>query len=213
MATMDFFAEDTASANSIGPFHSSTSNSVNPGRKGSHGFLQKLFSRQPSIPKNVTAGLEGQVIPCPFGNTADSNHIDPEVVPCPYIRPLGNRLEPRVESTPLAPRRLLTDAAMSISRKKGEVSLAAHSCLSLGNADKEPRRKLSASDIMNLRSLRLREDIAVAATADPCHLKEWGCYIKCYSEVRSCTIPYVETANALAVICAIAFIRRASQSP
>jgi len=120
----------------------------------------------------------------PFDSADDSNQITPEVMPCPYIRPLGNRLEPRVESMSMASRRLLADSAMSISRKEGEVSNAARSCLSFCNADEELHINQSASDVMSLRSLMLREDIAVAASADASHLKDWGHYIKCYSEVR-----------------------------
>lgn len=189
---MDFLGEDPNSADPIRPLGSNISNSVNPGKKGSHGFLQKLFSRQPSIPKLVTAGLEDQVIHSPFDSADDSSHIDLEVMPCPYIRPLGNRLEPRVESAPIVPRRPLVDSAMSISREEGEASRAARSCFSLDKADEERHSNLSASDVMSLRSLVLREDIAEAATADASHLKDWDYYIKCYSEVRLCTSPYVE---------------------
>jgi hypothetical protein len=183
---MDFLGEDPNSADQIGPLPSNISNSVNPGKKGSHGFLQKLFSRQPSIPKLVTACLD---------SADDSSHIDLEVMPCPYIRPLGNRLEPRVESATIAPRRPLADSAMSISRKE-EVSRAARSCSSLNKADEEPDSNLSASDVMSLRSLMLREDIAVTAAADASHLKDWNYYIKCYSEVRLCTSSYVGISNA-----------------
>jgi hypothetical protein len=183
---MDFLGEDPNSADPIGPLPSNISKSVNPGKKGSYGFLHKLFSRQPSIPKLVTAGLD---------SADDLSHIDLEVMPCPYIRPLGNRLEPRVESAPIAPRRPLADSAMSISRKE-EVSRAARSCSSFNKADEEPDSNPSASDVMSLRSLMLREDIAVTATADASHLKDWNYYIKCYSEVRLCTPSYVGISNA-----------------
>lgn len=193
---MDFRGEDPNSADPIGPLRSNISNSVNPCKKGSHGFLQKFFSRQPSIPKLVTVGLENQVIHSPFYNVDDSSHIDLEVMPCPYIRPLRNRLEPRVESAPIAPRRPLADSAMSISHKERD-SRATRSCLSLNKTDGEPHSNLSASDAMSLRSLMLREDIAVAATADASHLKDWDYYIKCYSEVRLCTLSYLGISNAL----------------
>jgi hypothetical protein len=192
VATMDFPGEDPKSAEPMGPLRHNMSNTVNPGKKGSHGFLQKLFSRRPSIPKLVTAGLEDQVTHSPFDSAEDSRDIDIEVMVCPYIRPLGNRLEPRVESAPIAPRRPLPNSAMSISRKKGEVSGAARSYLFLDKA----YSNLSESVGMSLRSSTLREEIAGAATADYSHLKEWDCYIKCYSEVRLCTSSYVRISDA-----------------
>ena len=196
VTTMDFPGENPNSADPTGPLRSNVRNSVNPGKKGSHGFLRKLFSRQPSIPKLVTAGLEDQVTHSPFDGAEDSNNIDLEVMPCPYIRPLGSRLEPRVESATIAPRRPLADSAMSEARKEGEVSRAARSCLPLDKADEKFPSNLSESDVMSFGSLMLREDVARAATADASHLKEWDCYIKCYSEVRLCTLSYVRISDA-----------------
>jgi hypothetical protein len=181
---MDFPREYSISADQIGLLRPNISNSVNPGKKGSHGFLHKLFSRQPSVPKLVTARIEDWVIHSTFDSADDSSQIDPRVMPCPYIRPLGNRLEPRIESASMAPRPLLADSAMSISRKEREVSSAARSCLSFCKAGEEPHINQSVSDVISLRSLMLREDIAVAASADASHLKDWDHYIKCYSEVR-----------------------------
>jgi hypothetical protein len=197
---MDFLREYPISTDPISPLRSNISNSINTGKNGSHGFLHKLFSRQPSIPKHVTSGLEDQSVHSLFDSADDSSQIGFEAMPCPYIHPLGNRLEPRVESATLAPRRQPTDSAMSISRNEGEMPRPTRSCLSIDNADEESHSNLSASDAMSLRSSMLREDIAVAATADVSHLKDWDYYIKCYSEVRLCTSSYIGISNFLGVI-------------
>lgn len=156
-------------------------NSVNPGRKGSSGFLQKLFSRQPSMPKLVTAGLEDQIGHLSLNNSTNSSNSNLEVMPCPYIRPLGIRLEPRVENGLGRPP---TDSGTSLSRKKRESPGVAHSYLPIGKPEGDPQRNVLASDVMTLRGLRQRDDTAAAATAGSSHLKDWGHYIKCYSEVR-----------------------------
>lgn len=189
---MDFLGEDTTCLDSSNPLRSTKTNSVNLGGKDSHGFLHKLFSRQPNMPKLASATLEDQVDYPLLDKSEDSASRGLEVTPCPYIRPLGIRLEPRVENS-LSPRRPPADPTMSILRKKGESSRAAHGSLAPGKAEEQSQSGLSASDIMNLRSLRLREDIAAAATADSSYLKDWGYYIKCYAEVRLCTSTYVES--------------------
>ncbi len=172
---MDFLNENPISRAPMSPPRLNMSNPVSPARKPSHGFLQKIFSRQPSMPKLTTEGLENQVKYPQFDTDDNSSLVGLELVSCPYIHPLGNRLEPRIESAPLV---------HSISRKKGGGPRAARSCLSLDKAYEKPLRNLSVSDVMSIRSLTLREDIATAAAADASHLKEWDNYIKCYSEVR-----------------------------
>jgi hypothetical protein len=186
---MDIPGEDGKHSVPNGSWRSVMTNSVNPGRKGSHGFLHKLFSRQPSMPKLVTVVLEDQASYSSFDKLGDSSNRDLEATPCPYIHPLGIRLEPRVENAPLVPQRPLANSALSMSRKKEESSRSTHICLSLEKADEDQQDSLSVLDGMTLRSLRLREDIASAATADSGYQKDWGYYIKCYSEVRLGALP------------------------
>ena len=119
-----------------------------------------------------------------------SNDIDFEVMLCPYIHPLGNRLEPRTEIAPLGPRSVVEVSGMVKSRKQEIPRCASRSCLSINKAYEEPYNNLTVSDFMRIRSSMAREDIAMAAAADANHLREWDYYIKCYSEVRLC-ISYV----------------------
>src|SRR5450432_1514532 len=157
--------------------------SVEISKKETHGFFYKLLSRQHNMSKLMAAQLQDELTGMKCDEVGEFSDGDQKIMPCPYIRPLKNKLEPRVESAPLAPRRPVAGSTLSMACKKGELSRAARSCLSLNEADGETRTDIAFSDAMSLRSLRLREDIAAAAAADSSHLKEWGYYIKCYSEV------------------------------
>jgi hypothetical protein len=187
---MDFLDGDPNSTDPIGLLRPSMSSSISRVRKPRHGFLQKLFSRQPGMPKLITEKPKNQTIHPQFDSSDDSSHIDLEVVPCPYIHPLGNRLGPRIESAPLAPRRAAVESGRSISSKKQEASYASY--FSLDKAYEEPHRKWSAPDAMSIRSIMRREDIALAAAADASYLEEWDHYIRRYSEVRLCTSSIVK---------------------
>jgi hypothetical protein len=201
---MDFLDGDPNSTDPIGLLRPNMSNSINRVRKPSHGFLQKLFSRQRGMPKFITETPENRTIHPQFDSSDDSSHTDLEVVPCPYIHPLRNRLEPRIESTPLATRWAAVESGRSISSKKQEASYASY--FSLDKTYEEPHRKWSAPDAMSIRSLMRREDIALVAAADASYLKEWDHYIRCYSEVRLCTSSNAKLQTPLDGACCLANI-------
>jgi hypothetical protein len=69
-------------------------------------------------------------------------------------------------------------------RPKGESSRDAQSRLTAIDAGDESDDGSVNADAVRLHNLRMRENIAAAAAAYVSHLKEWGYYIKCYSEVR-----------------------------
>lgn len=184
-STMDFPEENFHSVDPITQMRPNIGSSIYPGKKPSYGFLQKLFSRQPGTSKIITEGLEDQTRHTQFNSTEVSSLIDLKVMPCPYIRPLGKRLEPRIESAPLAPQRRGEGPGRLVSRKRQEAPCANRSYLSLHETNEVHRRNTPVVDIISVQSLMLRENIASAAAAGVNCLKEWDYYIKCYSEVRS----------------------------
>jgi hypothetical protein len=162
-----------------------SANQLYPGeslrKKSSNGSLiQKLFSRHPTSRKSPLTELEAE-LPKELGEASDG---DIRVTPCPYIYPLtSDKLEPRTESAPLIYRRSKAGSSMTLLRLKGESSRDARSRLTVNDVDDELEDGSLSAETLSLLNLRIREDIAAAATADPSHLKEWGYYIKCYSEV------------------------------
>lgn len=157
---------------------------VAAGMKGSHGFLQRLFSRQTSRPALSTMNSEDEVNHMPLADPTKLAHDDLKALPCPYIRPLQNRLEPRMENIQKSHHRLVANSAKPTLRKKMELVHAAHNDPYLETAGESSEDDPAAMASMEIRRRQLREEIAFAATADVSHLQEWRYYIKCYSEVR-----------------------------
>lgn len=179
-----------AGENCVGAHHKSTPRSpiietVAAGMKGSHGFLQKLFSRQPSTPALSTMNSEDEVNHMPLADPSKLTHDDLKVLSCPYIHPLQNRLEPRMENIQKSHRRLGASSVIPTLRKKAGPVRAAHSDPGPEIAGESSKDGSRALDSMEIRGRQLREEIAFAAAVDVSHLQEWSYYIKYYSEVRS----------------------------
>jgi hypothetical protein len=155
----------------------------NTGRKASNGFLLKLFSRQSSISKPSSNEPDEALGYAASDDVAQLTYSGLKVMPCPYIRPLENKLEPRVERSNLPTRRPGT--ATSTDRHwPGITSPPTHNGPSVQEqAGVDNGDSTISPDTMSCGSPRLCEDIAATATADPSHLKDWSYYIKCYSEV------------------------------
>jgi len=181
---MDILDKDSKFWDPMRPLQSNMSNSIHPSRKPGHGFLEKLFSRQPSQPKLITEIFGDRTLQPGLNRANDSSQTESEVTPCPYIHPLGNRLEPRIESKPLTPRRKAEGSGRSMLCKRQEASYAACSLWPPNKAYDVSRANISASHVMSIRGLMRRENIASTAAADASYLNEWYHYIKCYSEVR-----------------------------
>jgi hypothetical protein len=158
---------------------------VAAGMKGSHGFLQKLFSRQPSTSALRTLDAEDEIKYTPLADRSQLTYNDLKVLPCQYIRPLRNRLEPRQENIQKSHRRPGADSAIPILRKKTEPARCARNELCPDTAVKSNKGDPAVMDSIEIRGRRLRKEIALAATADVSYFQEWSYYIKCYSEVRS----------------------------
>ncbi len=182
---MDSAREQTDSPDLNGTAWPIMSTSNGTGSKSGQGLLHKLFSRQASIPR---LNNKSDMMDAPLYNVEDLTYSNFQVMPCPYIRPLENRLEPRVESAPRGHRRVVAGSAISKSRSKGESLRGAHSCPAINHMVETPECDLEASHITELAKVKLQGNIAAAATADSSHLKDWAYYIKCYSEVSFYTL-------------------------
>jgi hypothetical protein len=150
-------------------------------KKSSNGSLiQKLFSRHATARKSPLTEVEAELPE----ELDEAGNGDIRVTPCPYIYPLtSDKLEPRIESAPLIARRSKAGSSMTMLRLKGESSRDARSRLTVTDVDDELEDGSLNAETLSFLNLRIREDIAAAAAADPSHLKEWGYYVKCYSEV------------------------------
>ena len=155
------------------------------GMKGSHGFLQNLFSRQPSIPALSTTNSEDEVKHIPLADPSKLTHDDLKFLQCPYIRPLQSRLEPRVENVEKSYRQPGADSAVLTFRKKTEPVQTAHNDPYPETAGEPKKGDPAATNSTEIQRRKLCKEIALAATADVSHLQEWSCYIQYYSEVRS----------------------------
>lgn len=155
-----------------------------PRKKSSNGrLIQRFFSRQSNARKSSLAQVEPGL---PEQHRRSNSNDDIRVMPCPYIYPLtSDKLEPRTERAPLGPRRSQAGSSTTALCLRGSPSRDACCPLPVvGAADCLDEGSVGA-DSASLLNLRIRADIAAAATLDASHLKEWSHYVKCYSEVST----------------------------
>lgn len=154
-----------------------------PTSKGGQGLLHKLFSRQASMPR---ISNKTDVTDTPLDSVGHLLSSKLQVTPCPYIRPLENRLEPRLESAPRGHRRVVAGSIISTSSSRGDHLQGAYSCPAMNDMVDNAQSDVEASHLTELTKMKLQGNIAAAAAADSSHLKDWANYIRCYSEVSLC---------------------------
>ncbi|KAI9746143.1 MAG: hypothetical protein M1818_000824 [Claussenomyces sp. TS43310] len=160
------------------------STNLSNSRKGGNGLFNKLFNRQSSKP--LVQEIE---------NTDDVHNVDRDsdgggdfiVTPCPYIRPLENKLSPRIEVSNRMPRTPTSYSTITSTFESGQVRRDAiwrQSPISLNEAVKHVDDEVASQKLMQLRDLSYGESVAAAAAYDLSYLRAWNYYIKCYSEGR-----------------------------
>jgi hypothetical protein len=168
--------------------------SVTCKRQGTTSLITRLFSRQTAVAKESEA-------PEPIND----NEVEQEkpqvnelkVMPCPFIRPLGMRLQPRQEPSPLSHRGSIAkvSAAITVTRNRGETSRMLNSRLSVASRHSLVENELPPSKeedgskpSIDVQLAQQREYVAVTAAPDAYVVDDWRFYIRCYSEVSSMSL-------------------------
>lgn len=133
-------------------------------KKGSNNLLiRKLFSRQPNVPKITGNDTQARLHEDLDSESEDDMlYRDLDIAPCPYIRPSGFKLEPRVE--------------LYAMRQRSTAAIVPPVANAVSSEE-------TPSDSLSHRDQSLREEIVAAAAANPTHVQAWAKYLKCYTEV------------------------------
>ncbi|TAQ85306.1 hypothetical protein B7494_g6363 [Chlorociboria aeruginascens] len=156
------------------------------------GPIGRLFSRQGS--RSIESGTDYQ-------NTLSSNpspspppDLPPDVqsMPCPYIRPLEHKLEPRNEPAPRGSRpSAAITAALRMAQNRDEAIRILNSDISdgdlyslLGTEICEQQEQPSSGINIDVKQQHQRHFIATMSALDSSSISEWRAYIQNYSEGR-----------------------------
>lgn len=167
------------------------STSVTGKKQGGSNVIIRFFNRQNMAPKETRAA--GDFHEMETGQLT-GEFTDLAISPCPFIRPLGQKLQARSEPflrRPAAISNHSASSAITIARNRGETSGILTGRLSGAHMDtshcsdrqsyEEDAAKVSIC--ANVEIARHREYVAIKAAPRRTDVMDWRLYIKCYSEV------------------------------
>jgi hypothetical protein len=181
MNRMDSINRTVSAPQSVITDHSAAQTVCSPTHKSSSGLLHKLFSRSSGTSRTKSSHTEDDSLRTSWESQTGSCSSTVELAPCPFIRPLQSRLEPRIESSQ-GFRRGPQGRITKVNAGPPDVD----EDLFRDDESESGGEVPDSNDAIATRAQLLWKEIASAATADMRHVKQWAFYIKCYSEVCSC---------------------------